>query len=492
MKQTCFSQRNVLGRIALAGLCLTVLPACAQILGVDPDPVRGEAQCSGTLRVRITTDATGLSTDVAPPYNHGIYDYLRYLNDTKGGLRGCPIDVDVQDAKYDTVETQKIIDAWRQEPDWSEVSTLFIFGTGPTKAVAPKLMEEKKLIIPGSYAGMFTTPSGLSLDVSYPEVSSSGEMIPSTERKVSDGYPYLFFPATDYSTAIRIGIQAAWKVKPGRIAMVHDTEANCNFCVDPLAAGKSYVQMLPGMSLGPDLVIAQTSDASDESVITGAVKTYIQNEITKKKANSSYDPVRWLWAGNSVVSSTLIAKGAAEAQKIIDDASLGEDWKVRVMANNWGIGETSSTICMVNGPPSCANVLYGLFPVPRYGDVQNAEGMLAMMKMHDDYRAKDGQPTSSYQDVRYVQGYAAALMWQKAVEKALDDGHPSPTGEDLKNALETFKDVDLEGMTAGRISFTPKDHRPQANTAVYKINSQSTLEFVDRYSIMLSPDWLGY
>ena len=492
MKLNYSCLRGVLGRISLLGLGLAALPGCAQILGIESETTLVEAKCSGTLRVRITTDNSGLATDVAPPYNYGVYDYLRYLNDTNGGIRGCPIDIDIKDTKYDSVMTETIIDEWRQQPEWPTVSTLFIFGTGPTKLVAPKLMDEKKLIIPGSYAGMFDTPSSLSLDVNYPEINSLGDMIVATEKKESHGYPYLFFPATDYSTGIRIGIQAAWKVRPGRIAMVHDSAGPCSFCVDPLAAGKSYVQLLPGMTLGPDLIVPQSSDPTQEASVTQVVKDYIQDEINKKKMDSAYDPVRWLWAGNSLISSTFIAKGAAEAQKLIDAADLSSDWHLRVMANNWGIGETSASICMMNGPPGCADILYGLFPVPRYGDVQNAEGMLTMMEIHDTYRAEDGHMPSAYQDVRYVQGYAAALMWQAAVEKAIDDGHTSPTGEDLKNAFESFKDVDLQGMTAGRISFTSKDHRPQANTAVYKINSQNTLEFVDRYSIMLSPAWLGY
>jgi ABC-type branched-subunit amino acid transport system substrate-binding protein len=162
------------------------------------------------------------------------------------------------------------------------------------------------------------------------------------------------------------------------------------------------------------------------------------------------------------------------------------------MANNWGIGEQSAALCDLGGSPGCQEVLYGIFPVPRYGDVQNAQGMQGMMATHNTYRQKDGDMMAAYQDVRYVQGYAAALMWRAAVEKAIDDGHPSPTGEDLKNALESFQDVSLQGMTAGLVSFTATDHRPQGNAAVYKINDQDTLEFVDRYSIALDASWLGY
>ena len=83
------------------------------------------------------------------------------------------------------------------------------------------------------------------------------------------------------------------------------------------------------------------------------------------------------------------------------------------MANNWGIGETSPSIC----GPKCAGVLYGVFPVPIYGDTRNSSGMSKMLDLHNTYRQKDGDPADKYQDIRYVQGYAAALMWREAVER---------------------------------------------------------------------------
>ena len=115
-----------------------------------------------------------------------------------------------------------------------------------------------------------------------------------------------------------------------------------------------------------------------------------------------------------------------------------------------------------------------------------------MLKIHDEYRMKDGQPKDAYSDVRYVQGHAAALMWQRAVEHALDEGHRSPSGDNLKDALETFHEVTLDGMTAGAISFTAQDHRPQMQEVVYKLNSDVKLEFVESSSIGRRDDWLGY
>jgi hypothetical protein len=484
---TCSPLRIAYGRVAALGLGLSMLPACGEILGVESDPVLHN-DCIGTLRVRITTDNSGSATDTAPPYNNGIYDYLRHLNESEGGLRGCPIDIDMQDAQYDPAETEKVVERWRQQPEWPEVSTLFIFGTGPTTLVAAKEMEEKRIIIPGSYAGSLASPVRVAKDVSYPQVSADGQSISTSERKESPGYPYVFFPATDYSTAIRIAIQSAWAIAPGRIAMVHDT-AECAYCVDPLAAGKSYVELLPNMLLGEDLVVPQTTNDDDEPVIIDKVTAYIQKEIDKKLADPDYVPVSWLWTGNSVFSSSLVGKAAAAAQRLIDEQiEERHRWTLQVMANNWGIGETTPAFC----GSDCNGIFYGLFPVPRYGDLRNSVGMDEMMRIHDDYRRKDGHDIEDYRDVRYVQGYAAALMWRRAVEQAIDAGHNTPTGTDLKNALESFDQVRLDGMTAGPISFSAADHRPQSNEAIYKINDRGDLEFVDRYSIRLDPEWLGY
>ncbi|WP_437663277.1 protein kinase domain-containing protein [Sorangium sp. So ce1182] len=479
------SARRPEGNAPAAGSAAAVLAGSAAAVG---------SRCTGVLRVRITTDETGTTTDIAPPYSYGIYDYLRHLNDSHGGIRGCPIDVEVKDGEYDPARTEAVIEAWRRGPAWGEVSTLFIFGTGPTTRVAPKLTQEKKLIIPGSYAGSLATPVPISADVHYDEFNALGQSVAATEHKTSPGYPYIFFPATDYSTGIRIGLKAAWKIAPGRIAMAHDTIDQCLYCIDPLAAGKSYVEQLPGMLLGEDLIVPQTSSREDERVIVDTVVGYVKREIEKKKADPSYVPTNWIWAGNSVVSSAFVGKGVAAAQKLIHQAFPEKGrWQLRVMANNWGIGEGTLSLCGAD----CAGIFYGLFPVPVYGDTQHSSGMAEMLRIHRAYREKDGHPLDRYQDQFYVQGHATALMWREAVERAIDAGHASPDGEDLKAALETFQNVVLDGMTAGPISFSPTDHRPQANESVYKISASAdaggvAFRFVDQYSIELDPRWLGY
>ncbi|WP_394834630.1 ABC transporter substrate-binding protein [Pendulispora rubella] len=492
---------------------------CTGILGIDSDPqvtTQSVSTCQGTVYVRIASDFSGTATDIAIPYFFGIYDYLRTLNDN-GGIRGCQIDIQTGDNKYTPGETEKVVQGWRSsDAHWKEVNTVFLFGTGPTTAVGPELAREKKLIIPGSYAGSLASPDPINKTVSYTRVNDGFQEAQFNDSKTSTGWPYVFFPATDYATAIRVAIKAAFAIQPGRMAFAHEVSNICAYCTDPLAAGASFIPSITGMSLGRDLIIPQTSSEADTNTILRNTATYFDQEIARFiSTNGAYEPVSWVWSGNSVFATAVLARGVALAQTTIDnnpevrkilDANPTKKWKLRVMANNWGIGETASATC---GAGCNGDLFYGLFPVPRYGDIQNATEMVQLIAVHDNYANKDSAsppsapitmvPNSnerrkpeSFRDVRYVQGFAAAILWEKAMGIALDAGHRNPTGEDLKNALETFRLVDMGGLTAGPISFSAKDHRPQSNASIYKLDSKGELAFVDKLSISLVNEWLGY
>ena len=531
---TMFKTKNLAVAVALGAVAASA--ACAQILGIDPNPtlstttttatgggtttttngactpgdagapgncpanqfcdptsMKCVAACKGTLGARITTDFTGTAQDIAQPFAQAIYDYLRDLK-ASGGLRGCAIDVDMKDGNYTATVTSTVVTNWSADPSWASVQSLFIFGTAPTTTVSAMPVVAGKVIFPGSYAGSLTSPVMVSTPVTYTDVNSMGNTSTAMVTETSPGYPYIFFPATDYSTGIRIAIGAAWQKDPGKIAMVYDK--TCAYCINPLVAGKQYMPEKPGMTLAPDIdSIPQTSDATQIPTIAATIKAAMDAEIAKVKANpGSYYPIKWLWCGNSVTSCAGVAKGAGQANAdIVAQLPAAQQWKIRVIANNWGIGETSSALCGTGGNPSdCDDVLYGLFPVPRYGDT-NASGMQAMIDLHDKWAMKDSYDAGpgSYEDVRFVQGYAAALMWRKAVEAAIDAGHTSPTGDDIKHALEQFSQVVLEQMTAAPVSFSAKDHRPQGGENIYYLH-QGVLTFDNTYSLTLDSMWLGY
>lgn len=480
-----------------------LLSACAQIIGADENPTILPPKCTGTLSVRIASDFSGTATDIAIPHFFGIYDHLRWLN-AHGGVMGCQIDIATSDNNYTNAGTQKAIDAWRASDEkWANVNTVFVFGTGPTSTVAPGLEQEQKVVIPGSYAGKLASPGPIEKSVSYPVISEGFLEAQQGEQKQSPGYPYVFFPATDYATGIRLAIQGAWQIAPGRMAMAHDNAVACAYCAEPLAAGKSYIKNLQGMDLGRDLAIPQTSNAADAPAIDALVQAYFRAEVAQVKADPNYKPVTWVWSGNSVMATSLLGQSLWKVQTTLIDPdqtipqATRSKWKLRVMANNWGIGETTTTIC---GAACNNDNFYGLFPVPRYGDLQNAVGMAGIIAHHDEYALIDAvaappipaRTSSQYRDVRYVQGYAAALMWERAVTAAVKAGHRTPTGKDVKEALETFSGETMNGVTAAPISFSPTDHRPQSGESIYKLDANGQLTFVNKYDIPLIPDWLGW
>lgn|GEM_PF-5074351 len=487
-----------LGILALVGLA-----GCAQIVGADSSPIILPPTCTGTIYVRIASDFSGKATDIAIPHFFGIYDHLRYINE-HGGIKGCNIDIATADNNYTGPGTQTVVDNWHaSDANWSKVSTVFVFGTGPTQTVAPGLQAEQKVIIPGSYSGSLSSPAPIDKTINYPVVNDQFQEGQQATEKKSPGYPYIFFPATDYATAIRLAIQSAWQIVPGRMAMAHETVDKCVYCEDPLVAGKSYLKNLQGMELGRDLIIAQTSNVADAPSIDTAVQAYFKSEVDQVIANpTTYHPVIWVWSGNSVVATSLLGQSLWKVQQGIDantniPLDVRNKWKIRVLANNWGIGETTPTIC----GPSCNNDnFYGLFPVPKYGDIENSSAMNEIISHHDAYAQVDAvavppipaRTLNAYRDVRYVQGYAAALMWEKGMTAAVLAGHRNPTGNDLKEALEKFNNVDMSGVTSAPISFSPTDHRPQSGESIYKLDINGQLAFVNRFNIPLVADWLGW
>jgi branched-chain amino acid transport system substrate-binding protein len=502
------------GYFRVAAASLLSVAACAQITGADGDPPTVAPRCTGAIHVRIASDFSGTATDIAIPHFFGLYDHLRYIN-SQGGLSGCPIDIQTADNHYTGPGTQTVIENWAgkadgstapTDPDWANVNTVFVFGTGPTTTVYPLPQMANKVIIPGSYAGAFTTPDPIDKTITYPFVTTAFAEQSMDEVKKSSGYPYIFYPATDYSTGIRVAIQAAYNIAPGRMAMAHEVVDSCAYCVDPLAAGKRFIKSpaVSGMELGRDLIIPQTSDPAMAPTIDAAVQSYIMQEVAQVKADPNYKPVMWIWSGNSVFATSILGQSLWKAQTTLIDSDMSiplairTSWKLRVIANNWGIGETANTICA--GAACTHDNFYGLFPVPKYGDATNSAAMAEIVSHHDHYGALDSaaappipaRTADQYADVRYVQGYAAALLWEMGMRAAIMAGHRNPTGTDLKEAFEKFDNISLNGATAQPITFTTADHRPQSGEGIYKLDPSGKLVFVARYNIPLMDDWLGY
>ena len=492
-----------LGVAALCGLALAA--GCANILDIPGDPfvvldggaggggvgggggTGGTGTCTGAIKIRILADLTGATATVSVPYYQAQVDYFRELNE-QGGIRGCPIEYDDKDYAYDIANAQAIYDEWKSREDWDEVAALFGWGSGDTLALAPQLSDDHKPMISASYIGALAAPQPVRTAVDVPELSSSFEELSFPTLMQSPGFPYNFFAGTDYSTGARIAMFHIKALGGKRVGFFH---CSAEYCAGPIPAARSYAKEL-GLELGRDLVLELTED---QATYNAKVQQYFQEELAQANLNPGYQPVDWLWFGNTT-------KTAAYAAIAVDATldSLPELAGVQIMMNNWGMDELLYGVC---GAP-CVGRVHGIMPFLAYGDAAHGSSeMPKVTALHDKWRQIDydramenpgdaGAPVlKEHRNVRYVQGYVSAMLFRMAAERVIDQGLPIK-GDNIRDALETFQLVDTGGLTDA-ITFSADDHRPQSTESIYLIDADGTLrnEPPDR-TITLEQSWLGW
>jgi branched-chain amino acid transport system substrate-binding protein len=477
--------------LAVAGLLGAAAAAgCADVINIPDDRfVTGasgtaDGRCVGTISVRVLADYTGAIKAVATPYVKGEIDYLRELNET-GGIRGCSLDIDVQDYGYDVNRAQAIYDAWRARPDWPQVAAVFAGGTADTLQLAPQAQADQKPLLSGSYFGALASPRPINFQVNVPEVGLDFRESVFPTQVESPGYPYCFFVGTDYSTGGRV---AVFHVKSqGGKRMGFFRCSNNVYCTGPLAALRSYAKELE-LPIGRDLIVEM---GGQQAAYDASVLEYFQQEKARREADPTYEMVDWVWLGNTTPDTATLARALGAA-----NAALGLN--VQIIVNNWAMDEALPVLC----GSACADFVHGIMPFTAFGDTsRGSTEMPKVVALHDKWRQRDydeaaaaGAPDAkleSHRNVRYVQGYVNALVFRIAAERVLDLGLPV-NGENVKNALETFDDVDTGGLT-DRLSFSPDDHRPQSSESIYKLSAEGKLvrEPYDR-TIARQTIWLGW
>ncbi len=450
--------------------------SCKGVLGIDTgrylsDGGRSAAACPKPIGVRLFYDMTGPTAEVGNDTGKGIYDLLRATN-AAGGIRGCLLDLDLANTKYDVPTTVAAYDALRARPDWQAVSTLFVQGTPMTQALAPRAAAEARLVVTSSYAGELGSPAPSSHDLFVPSLNGAfvEADVPVTKR--SPGYPFTFFQATDYTTSARIAVSYAWRNGAKRVGFFYCSTSS--FCTDPVDGAKAFLKGLGGTGIGRDLSI-ELSD--DDAQILGKTLAFFRAELDHRVKDPTYAVVDWIWFGNTRTSlaSTGRALKAVEQQ-------LG--LHVTVITNTYGLDESLPAAC----GDACAGFL-GVQAFPAWGD-PSAAGMQALQQVHATYRALDGEDPLLHRTVDYVAGHVTAAAWKLAVEAAIDAGDPV-SGASIRDAFERFRSQPVDGFA--QLTYSPSDHRPQGTARVYRLGAAGALEIAGQpISIPLSPDWLGW
>lgn len=472
-------QRSALLGAGLAVVVAVVAWRAAPRLGTHAagaDATRGRAvavggACRSPLRVRVMFDMSGATRAVGTSAGKGEIDYLRSLEQA-GGVRGCPIDLDVQDTRYDKATALAVYQQWRARPDWPEVSTIFVQGTPMTQVLGPLVAEDDKVMISGAYAGELAAPRPHEIDVEVPSLSEAFATGRVLLRKTSKGYSHVFFQGTDYTTAARVAAAFVWRQGGQRLAFF--TCSTSAFCTDPVDGAKTFLSQLGGTQVGRDLAL-ELDDAP--GVVERKVLRFFEEERAHARAHPGYQPVDWIWFGNT--SSDTAALGPALA-KVRRQLGL----RVQVIGNNWAVDESLADSCGA----SCAG-FYGVQPFAPFGDA-TVRGTEAMLADHATFRQRDGEPASAHRTVQYVYGRVAVATWRIAVERLLGRGQ-EVTGASLRAELESFQGVDVEGFAT--IGYSAQDHRPQAGARIARLSADGALELVGQPVILaLQPGWLGW
>ncbi len=452
--------------VALAG-ALAVAGVVYVVARGAPGP---GGHCEGTVRVRLLFDLTGPTRDVNVDSARAIGDYLDDLR-AHGGLRGCAIEVESADTKYDVETALAAFRAWRARPDWASVSTVFAGGTSIVQAVGPLVAEDGKVLVSLAYGGALAAPVPVARSVGVPSLSPAFAEATLPVAKRSAGFPAVFMPGTDYTTSARVAMSFAWKRGAHRVGFFACTTTA--YCTDPVDGAKTFLPTL-GTKIGRDLAI-EIDD--DDATVERKVEAYFRAELDHAAQDKSYVPVDWIWFGNQRTGLARFGRALARVKQ-----HLPID--VQVIANNWALDESIYAIC----GDACVG-FFGVQPLPAFGD-GSAVGMKRLLEVHRAARAAAHEPADAHATAAYVAGYVAADAWHAAAEAALDEGH-QPTGVALRGAFEKFSQRSIDGFAT--LTYTATDHRPQASARVYVLAAGGKLDKVGQpLSIALDDAWLGW
>ncbi|HEV8615127.1 MAG TPA: ABC transporter substrate-binding protein [Methylomirabilota bacterium] len=318
------------------------------------------------------------------------------------------------------------------------------YGFQPPRAVAAykKFVEEDKVLLVLGYG----TPDTEALrpyitkdKIPYLSGSYSGHL---TDPRQT---PYNFPGGIDYTSQIRIFlnyVKETWtdKSRKPRVAFIYADNA---YGRAPIESGRGFAK-----EIGVDLV--------DEEIIPTILTDATSQLLTMKKKDPDFAYINTNTQWVPVV--------------LKDSYKLG--LKTKYVVNNYGLDERTPALA---GP--AAEGVIGIQDVAYWGD--NVPGMKTLMEFHNKHHANDTHASP------YMRGWLWVIVAAEAIKRAGDN----PTGESVKNALETLKEFDTWGITPP-FTYTNEDHRP-TNRARFVMVQGGKIVQMREVSVDRSMKWIG-
>jgi branched-chain amino acid transport system substrate-binding protein len=318
------------------------------------------------------------------------------------------------------------------------------YGFQPPRAVAAykKFVEEDKVLLVLGYG----TPDTEALrpyitkdKVPYLSGSYSGHL---TDPRRT---PYNFPGGIDYTSQIRIFlnyVKETWKdgSRKPRVAFIFADNA---YGRAPIESGRNYAK-----DVGVDLV--------DEEVIPTVLTDATSQLLTMQKKNPDFAYINTNTQWVPVV--------------LKDSYKLG--LKTTYVVNNYGIDERTPGLA-----GKAAEGVLGFQDVAYWGD--NVPGMKTLMEFHQKHHPNDTHASP------YMRGWLWVIVAAEAIKRAGD----APTGESVKQALESLKDFDTWGITPP-FTYTNEDHRPTTRARLVTIRGGKVVQLRE-VSVNRDMKWIG-
>ncbi|RLB68344.1 MAG: branched-chain amino acid ABC transporter substrate-binding protein [Deltaproteobacteria bacterium] len=308
-----------------------------------------------TIKIGGLFDITGGTGSVGTPYAEGVRDYIRYLNDEKGGIRGMQIKLLDVDYAYKIPQALAAYKKFKHE----KVVAIQGWGTGDTEAMSPLIKKDKIPYFSASYSEHLTDP------------------------KVT---PYNFMVGTTYADQARVAlkfIKDTWsdKSRNPRVAFIY---SDTGFGRSPFFTVKFQGHNFPGAE---DYAREIGVDVVSKPIISLRALDATPQLLNMKKADPDFAIVQ---------ETSVMATILKDAKKL--------DLRTKFFALNWAM---SAKIASLAG--AAAEGCYWTNPFCTWGDsgVGVEQAKMISQKYHP----------GKLQVVNYFQGFAAMKVMAEAISR---------------------------------------------------------------------------
>ena len=279
------------------------------------------------------------------------------------------------------------------------------WGTGDTEALSPLITRDKIPYMSASYSEHLTDPSLT---------------------------PYNFLIGVTYADQARVALEFIKQQHKGpgkaKVCFIYN---DTGFGRSPFFTVKYRGKMFPAADAYAKKIGVDVVDT--EIVALNAL------EATSQLLNMQKSGAEW----------AIVQETKATATILKDAKKLG--LKTKFIALNWGMNKLFAKLA-----GDAAEGVYWTCPFGLWNDT-DLPGVQLMRKVSMKYH-----PNKKDRIVCYSQGFAAMYVMAEALKRA-----KSYTGEGVKNALESLKNLDTGGLT-GPITFSKKSHKGSVSLRIYQ------------------------